>query len=145
MANTHRACESRAEYAPEDKDATVGVRRIRMTTRAPESGTSVPPDEILSTVANEQRRAVLRELDHTDGDMIAFDTLEDHVVAQVRADDGGRPDDHRERVPAALHHIHLPKLDACGMIVYDTETMQVRSATGELGKELLAVVESHDV
>lgn len=117
-----------------------------MTTSVPESGTSVPSDEVLSAVANERRRAVLRELDHTAGNTMAFDTLADHVAAQVRADDGGRlADDHRERVRVALHHIHLPKLDACGMIVYDSETMQVRSTTGELGKELLTVVESHDV
>lgn len=117
-----------------------------MTTSVLESGTSVPSDEVLSAIANEQRRAVLRELDHTDGNAMAFDTLADHVAAQVRADDGGRlADDHRERVRAALHHIHLPKLDACGIIVHDTETMQVRSVSGELGRELLTVVESHDV
>lgn len=116
-----------------------------MTTSTPVSGASVPPDEVLSAVAHKQRRTVLRELDNTDGNAMPFDTLADRVAAQVQADDGGRLADDPRHVRTALHHIHLPKLDACGMIVYDTERKQIRSVSGELGRELLTVVKSHDV
>ena len=114
-----------------------------MTTSAPESGTSVPPDEVLSAVANEQRRAVLRSLNRTEGETMEFNTLTDQVAEHVR--DGGLPDDeHRQRIHIALHHIHLPQLEDCGMIVNDTETDQVRIVNGELSKELLMLVDAYE-
>lgn len=115
-----------------------------MTSRVPtpESGKSVPTDTVLSAVANKQRRAVLRALDHTDEKAMEFSALVDQVTEYVR--NGAAPDEHRQRVRATLHHNHLPKLESCGMIVYDTETKQVRNVTGELGKELLKLVDAHE-
>lgn len=70
-------------------------------------------------------------------------TLTEQVAERVR---NGEPldDDQRQRVRTALHHTHLPKLEACGMIVYDTEMEQVRTDTDELSKELLALVAPYE-
>lgn len=99
------------------------------------------PDITLSAVANERRRTVLRVLADADRENLPFETL----VERLREDDGERPaDDYRQRVRTELYHTHLPKLEACGMLVHNTERKQVRSVTGELGRELLLVTESYE-
>lgn len=111
------------------------------TTDSSERGQSNPLDEILSMVAHEQRRVVLRILTHTDEDAVTVSALTEQVAEQLQ--NGDLPDDdHRQRVRTALHHIHLPKLDACGMIVHDTETNLVRDGTGKQSRKLLAALES---
>lgn len=114
-----------------------------MTASTTENERSVPPDVVLSAVAEEHRRAVLRSLNQTDQNVMDVDALAALVAERVR---NGEPsdDEHRRRIHIALYHIHLPKLEASGMIVYDTETKQVRNATGELGQELLRVVEPYE-
>ncbi|WP_152418847.1 DUF7344 domain-containing protein [Natronorubrum sulfidifaciens] len=112
-----------------------------VTTDSSEQGQSISLDEILSMVAHEQRRVVLRTLTRTDEDAVAVSALTEQVAEQLQ--NGDLPDDdHRQRVRTALHHIHLPKLDACGMIVYDTETNLVRDGTGKQSQQLLATLES---
>lgn len=114
-----------------------------MTASTTESGRPIPPDVVLSAVADEHRRAVLRSLNQTDQNEMDVDALADLVAERVR---NGEPsdDEHRRRIHIALHHIHLPKLEACGMILYDTETKQVRNVTGELSQRLLSVVEPYE-
>ncbi|QFU84064.1 hypothetical protein GCU68_00735 [Natronorubrum aibiense] len=73
---------------------------------------------------------------------MAVSTLIERVAEHVQNGDQSA-DEHRQRVRTALHHIHLPKLDACGMIVHDTETDQVRNVTGEPSQELLTAIESY--
>lgn len=116
-----------------------------MTTNEPvtERGVSVSLDAVLSAVANEQRRAVLRVLKGTNGEAMAASTLADEVADRVPADDG-QADDHRQQVRTALHHSHLPKLEACGLVVYESETDQVRNLSGELSQKLLSVVEPYE-
>lgn len=104
---------------------------------------SAPPDVILSAIGNEHRRAILRSLDQTDGNVLDVSELTDRVVEQVRNEEpAGRG--HRRRVRTALHHIHLPKLEDCGMIVYDSETKQVRNVNGALSQELLAQIAPYE-
>ncbi|SIR61727.1 DUF7344 domain-containing protein [Natronorubrum thiooxidans] len=112
------------------------------TTTTTERGKSTAPDVVLSMVAHEHRRAVLRILNHTDTDVMAVSTLIERVTEHVQSGDQSA-DEHRQRVRTALHHIHLPKLDACGMIVHDPETNQVRNVTGEPSQELLTTLESY--
>ena len=107
-------------------------------------GENPPPfDVILSAIAHEQRRAVLHALAHTDKTRLEVSTLADRVSERVR--NGELSDtEHRQRIHTALHHIHLPKLDSCGMIAYDVETKQVQNTTGELAQELLALIAPSD-
>ncbi|MFC4548813.1 MULTISPECIES: DUF7344 domain-containing protein [Halorussus] len=114
-----------------------------MTIRTTERRKSISPDVILSAVANDYRRVVLRALHHTDEEAMGVNALVDRVADRVG--NGEPPDDeHRQYIHTALHHVHLPKLEDCGMIVHDTETDQVRNVTGELGQELLALVAPYE-
>lgn len=112
------------------------------TTNTAERGRSIPLDVVLSIVAHEHRRAVLRILNHTDSEVMAVSTLIERVAEHVQNGDRSAGE-HRQRVRTALHHIHLPKLDACGMIVHDPETNQVRNVTGGPSQELLTAIESY--
>nr|WP_254544120.1 hypothetical protein [Halomarina sp. BND7] len=77
---------------------------------------------------------------------MAFDALVDHVADRVRDEDAERAiDDYRRRVQIALHHSHLPKLEACRMIEYQSGTDHIRLVSGELEQHILALVESYDV
>lgn len=114
-----------------------------MMTGSAESETPHPSDVVLSAIAHEQRRAVLHALTHADKTRMEVSTLVDRVSERVR--NGEPPDvEHRQRIHTALHHVHLPKLDSCGMVVYDTETKQVKNTTGELAQELLALIAPYD-
>lgn len=110
-----------------------------MTASTLESGKSIPHDVVLSALANEHRRAVLRSLNQTEGAAMQVSALVDQVAERVL--DGESPDDdHRQRVHTALHHIHLPKLEACGMIVRDTEMKPQLSSSGRSAAEMPAVL-----
>ena len=114
-----------------------------MTTSIPESGKSVSPDAVLSAIANEHRRVVLRSLNRTEGREVGLSALTDEVAEHLR-DGESSDDEQRRRVGIALHHNHLPKLEECGMIVHNTETNQIRNVTDELGQKLLALIELHE-
>jgi hypothetical protein len=113
-----------------------------MITSTLERGNTVPPDAILSAVADEGCRAVLRVLS-SKGEAMDINALTDQVAERVRYG-GPRTGEHRQRVRTALHHVHLPKLEACGLLVHDTETKQVRSVNGELSQKLLTMVEPYE-
>jgi len=117
-----------------------------MTSSAPpaEMGDDVHPDAVLSAVANEQRRAALRVLTDADSGELDFETLVDRVVERLRGDGGEPPLDYRQRVRTELHHSHLPKLEACGMVVHDSATQRVWAVTDELAQEMLTVVEPYE-
>jgi DNA-binding transcriptional ArsR family regulator len=111
-----------------------------MIPTAPDSETSPPSDAVLSAVADDHRRAVLRTLERTGETERSFEALVEAVAE--RLDAGGTPaPDRRRRVRTALHHVDLPKLAACGLIDYDPESKRVRSRSGELIRTLLADLE----
>ncbi|MFT4885674.1 MAG: hypothetical protein ACI8U4_003201 [Natronomonas sp.] len=104
---------------------------------------SATVDAIVSAVADEHRRATLRLLNHAETGTMDLDALADRVAEHVETADRSE-EDHRHRVRIALHQVHLPKLDAYGMVRYDPETKEARSVSDELSEELLAVLESYD-
>ncbi|USZ71898.1 hypothetical protein NGM15_00900 [Natronosalvus halobius] len=78
-----------------------------------------------------------------DEESMEMDALAKQVAEALRSE--GRPDsEHGRRVRTALHHVHLPKLEACGLVVRDPETNRIRNATSDLGQELLTVLESYE-
>jgi len=103
------------------------------------------PDAVLSALADEHRRAVLQSLNRSKDQALTFDVLVNQVADLICNEDVERTtDDHRKRIRISLHHNHLPKLEECRLIDYDTETTQVQTVTGEMGQELLTVVESYE-
>jgi hypothetical protein len=103
------------------------------------------PDAVLSALADEHRRAVLRSLNSAKDQALTFDVLVNQVADLVSSEIAEQTtDDPRQRVRTALHHTHLPKLEECRMIEYDTHAKQVRTVTGGIGQELLEVVKSYE-
>lgn len=97
----------------------------------------------LLAVASDQTRAVLRSLQHTDGDEIGLEPLTRAVAERLQK--GTLTEEaHCQWLRTELHHNHLPKLDAAGLVVYDAERKSVRNTVGELEKELLDTVEPYD-
>jgi DNA-binding transcriptional ArsR family regulator len=105
----------------------------------------ISPDRILSAVANEHRRAILRSLNNVSDRTLEYDTLVDHVAERVEDENtDGVSDEHRQRVRIALHHTHLPKLAEAGIIDYEAEAGHVQFVGGKLEQDILALVGSHD-
>ncbi len=75
----------------------------------------VETDRVYRLLADEQRRAVLAVLLERDGEM----TLED-----LRSRLADRVGDERH-AGIRLHHVHLPKLAAAGLIEYDSDHLVV--------------------
>ncbi len=123
---------------------TRDLQKIDLSSPA-EREKSIPPDRLLSAVANEYRRAILESLNSAVGETLDYDTLVDRVADRVRDEDGGQvSDEHRQRVRIALHHTHLPKLEDIRIIDYEAETGHVRFVGGEPVRELLTLVKSYD-
>lgn len=76
-------------------------------------------DALLEILADRTRRAILANLQDT----------EETTVGKVAT--GLAENRERERLEIALHHLHLPKFDAAGLIDYDAETgtIQVNDAS----------------
>jgi len=116
----------------------------QMTTGPPQSETAASLDALLSAVAHERRRAVLNVLNGADEETIAFDTLTERVAELDSDGDEESDDGHRQRVRTTLHHSHLPKLVACGLVAYDTDAMTVRKVDSRWKRQLRTVLESHE-
>jgi len=107
---------------------------------------SIPPDTVLSAVADEHRRGILNALDNAPDNTLDYDALVDRVADQIRDEDAeGVSDERRQRVRIALHHTHLPKLEEARMIDYEADTGQVRLVRGELEQGILTLVEPYDM
>ena len=137
-------------HAPSDESETTwaaddGTRGDVMNAGKTERRVPTSPDAVLSALADEHRRAVLRSLNGAKDEALTFDVLVNRVADLVRNEVAERTtDDHRQCVRTALHHNHLPILEECQMIDYDSETKQVRTVTEGMGQDLLTVVESYE-
>ncbi|WP_336339355.1 DUF7344 domain-containing protein [Haloarcula brevis] len=76
---------------------------------------------VFDCLSNDERRAVLDFLVDEDG-QVTVDDVAGHLA--VDSDDDAV---HRARVQ--LHHIHLPKLNAAGLIVWSRDQGTVRETT----------------
>lgn len=78
------------------------------------------------------RRAVLRHLDSEEGQVALADLAE-----RVADGDARDPD----RLAAALHHNHLPKLAECGLVEYDSRENRVAMTDRESVEPYLGLFE----
>ena len=94
---------------------------------------SIPPDEVLSAVANKQRRAIIDSLNSASEKTLDYDTLVDRVADTIRDEDiEEASDEQRQRVRIALRHNHLPKLEEIQVIDYESETGHVQFVGDEM-------------
>ena len=122
-----------------------GQRDIDAPDRSEEGGDPNSLDRILSGVANEYRRAILRSLHAASDQTLDVDELVDRVADAVEDErTTGISGDRRRRVSIALHHMHLPKLVAGGMVDYEAESGRVEFVGGDLEGALLTLVGSHE-
>ncbi|WP_121821506.1 DUF7344 domain-containing protein [Halostella salina] len=105
------------------------VRRDGSRTTLLRSDDGVPPeplspDTVFELLASRRRRFVLYALADTDGE-VPFDAL---VAQVVEWETAGLtpPRGHEDRVATALHHVHLPRLAAEGVVSYDESDDTVR-------------------
>jgi hypothetical protein len=100
-------------------------------------------DDVISAVADEHRRAVLQLLTEAEDEWIHLDALVDGVVERV-SEGERRTAEQCSQVRIALHQIHLPKLDACGLVRYDVETKQAQGTAGMLCEEMLSLINTYE-
>jgi hypothetical protein len=106
---------------------------------------SISPDTILSAVANEHRRAMVKTLDNASEETLEYNALVDCVADRVRNEDPRREsDEHQQRIRIELHHTHLPKLEEARIIDYEAETGHVRFVGGEPEEDILTLVAPYE-
>lgn len=81
-------------------------------------------DEVIATLADEERRVVLYFL--REHGSASLSELADVVTGWTRTERGVASPEDRDRVRAALHHVHLPKLESVGLVSYDADSQTVR-------------------
>lgn len=96
-------------------------------------GTSTDFDDVLDLCRHEHRRIILAVLAPGQGSF-TMDELTAAIVRQNHhADMDTIPDGTVTQIRRSLHHDHLPRLQAAGLIDYDTDTHRVE-CTDEFGK-----------
>lgn len=98
----------------------------------------VTTDELLEVVADPRRRLVLRYLCDNGEQPVTVGELATHLAAEAGGTDG--PEDTRpKRIP--LEHVHLPKLDAAGLVDFDGRTVSLRTGPRERTRQLLQFID----
>lgn len=84
-------------------------------------------DDVFGLLAERRRRFALHALLDAEQGAIDCETLAETVAArEAEADGEYESPERRARVAAALHDVHLPKLDDAGVVDYDTRSGAVR-------------------
>lgn len=84
-------------------------------------------DRVFDGLAHQDRRIVLARLVTTD-ETVPLDELAEHVATNKSL---AETDDVTQAVAIRLHHTHLPKLDAMGLVDYDKTGQPTARATTE--------------
>ncbi|WP_232702358.1 DUF7344 domain-containing protein [Halobacterium wangiae] len=120
----------------------------RDTPVSPVSGQSqpqdgdIPIDELHRLLASARRRTVVSYLAAHPRGAVPFDELLAIAVESEYPTTGPRT--HRVRVTTDLHHVHLPKLDAAGVVTYDPVAGTVEYHESATLESLLAASEAAD-
>ena len=80
--------------------------------------------EIHDVLRNDRRRLVLERLRSADGTETVSD-LSEHIGG-IEADESPPPRNVRQSVYVSLHQTHLPKLDRCGVVEYESNRKTIR-------------------
>lgn len=80
---------------------------------------TVPETEVHSILKNERRRLVIEHMRRTVGSTTLRELAE--AVAEKETGESPPPANIRKSVYNSLHQTHLPKLDRCGVLDYDSD------------------------
>jgi len=103
-------------------------------TRAIESEPAIPLDDVFEALADARRRRIVRCLRKSDP------PVEVEQIARRLSEAGGGTETERE-VRTGLHHRDLPKLDALGVITYESESQRVVDCRTEATEPYLDAAE----
>lgn len=93
---------------------------------------SISETDALEVLSHTRRHCLIRELSHQ-SPPVALDTIARDVADRTGGKtDGAARAQHRNEIRTNLHHFHLPKLDAVGLIEYDTQETVIREILPEL-------------
>lgn len=106
-----------------------------------EGASAVPVNAVFDLLADETRRHVLYYLTDVAGGAATTADIADHL----RAVDPESRSAEREAVLVGLHHQHLPRLEAPGVVEYDDPGGSVRYLGDPLVEECLALVAPWDL
>jgi len=93
-------------------------------------------DALFEILADAQRRRILAHLDERDDDVATVADLRDALA------DGDASTGERERIAIRLHHAHVPKLAAAGLVEYDDRSGMVRYLGGPAVSDWLELARS---
>lgn len=82
---------------------------------------------VFSLLSNDARRRAVAYLAKRDAP-VTLNDLADVVASPDETERDSEPAAARERVAVALHHVHLPKLDAADVVDYDVDANAVTPA-----------------
>lgn len=109
-----------------------------------EDGGILPVDEVLELAAARPRRLALRHLREAEGSLAAVD-LARRIAAVDAPEDDLEGDGEFQRVYAGLVHVHLPMLEAHGVVSTDADGREVRMRRSPDGlRQLLALTARND-
>ena len=97
-------------------------------------------DKLLSLLAEECRREIVRHLSRNSTSAVSLDELVSEISNTV-ADSGEGDSPTADTLRIELHHKHLPKLDAMGILDYDPRSHTVRYQGSTDVEALLRAVE----
>ncbi|UPV76452.1 hypothetical protein M0R89_20025 (plasmid) [Halorussus limi] len=92
-------------------------------------------DRSMSLLASKERREVIGYFDRNDVESATIEVLTDHLEGTKVETDGGTPSTRAAK--AKLHHVHLPKLEAHGVVEYDARSGEVRYRPDERVEAIL--------
>jgi DNA-binding transcriptional ArsR family regulator len=121
MCNTSRQ--------PASHRSTDGDRRTRATAEISRS-------ELFEALSNDRRRAALSVLAE-EGGSLDVSTLARRVATREAGAAASASGERTERVHVSLYHVHLPKLEALGLIAYDPDRELVESLADDRVEALL--------
>lgn len=106
----------------------MGDHRAHWTETDVDSGPALDIDAILDLLAREVRRDVVDFCRCRENRHLRIDHLAERVAERARR--RGEPV-RTDRVEAALHHVHLPRLEEAGVLEYDLRNGDIRYAGDE--------------
>ena len=98
-----------------------------------------PLNHVFKLLANRHRRHALSYLVGMDDDTATLGELCGYVAA--RHANAGTAPKHDDELAIGLHHIHLPKLEAAGVIEYDARSQTIRYHGQLLLEQALVIAE----